>query len=649
MTPNNYIQKDALQTQSSTFDLSSAFSDSSAAFDDISVLASAPLRESKSRVSTATLSVGLFVGALLLTSCSDGESANVDGGNALVQVSPDGEPDGEPKAKPRFDGPSFSPSKASNPVHELQGVIGGTSSGYCVQFRSVKGLAAAEVLKERIESEAGLNVALLKADLGKRGLWYRVCAGNERSAKAADKKARGWTAAGGKLSPFMEPVAPGQAAFFVKKRPANHPRQPTVAQARLLLAAHPDGSRPVQLLLQEKKGVFLGAVSTLPQGRFGASVLVVDDKGREVPLVSTSKKLDCKACDVAFVESKIIRRVLIDGFNTGPWPGDELLVEEGTEAGASVLSVYRQKAHKDGRISLVREAAMWLGAQEPRLQLLAQAKAVEADGDADKEIAVITTELPLLNGRLCGLRRRAEIFDLTPRQPRRLGPSYASAMARAAKVAGGAGAVRLMARAYDQSRDYLTGSRVCAAFLSSNPEPGLAQHCIGRIEHLLKAGRKIEAVNAAGALAEANPALRPAIAGPFYHAVKALDTDPRLTVHDDDCMENPLLEDFDKRPVGQAIRMAKARAKDRMNLAEVADTVFVTGVRDFGPKTPVGRMVQGWLDRLKVALPARYSAIEALLITAPPKTTPTPTPPAPEPKKGRPPIIIQVHDEPELP
>jgi len=574
--------------------------------------------------------------------CPSGETPAADGG-----VRPAPSPEAAPQVVVRGDGPTFTPSKANDPVGKVTALMRTESGGHCVQFRSVKGLAAAQVLQQRIESEARLPVSLLKADLGDRGLWYRICAGNEPTHDAATKKAKGWTSAGGKLSPYMEPVAPGHAAFFIKRRPTKPKWTPTEAQARLLLAAHPDGGRPIRKVRTAHDGVMAAAVSALPQGTHGPSVLVVDHLGRQMPLSGAPGSLGCPPCESALGESKVIRRVLVGAFDVGPWPGDELVVEEGTEDGASVLSVFRQRVHTDGPGSFSRQASMWLGTQQPRLQLLAQAKPVEADGDPDKEIAVLITELPLLDGRLCGLRHRADIYDLTPKSPRKLDTGYAAAMASATGAADGSGATKLLSLAYDKSRDYLTASRICASFLSRSHNPDLAQHCIQRIQRLRKAGRNIEAVNAAGALAEANPALRPAVALPFYQAVKHLNDDVRLTVHDDNCVDNPLLEDFDKRPVGQAIRMAKVRAKDRKNLAEVADAVFVTGVRDFGPKTPAGRIVQGWLDRLKVALPARYAAIDALLATAPAVQAPPPEKKV-EPK-GRPPIILQVHDDPELP
>ena len=108
--------------------------------------------------------------------------------------------------------------------------------------------------------------------------------------------------------------------------------------------------------------------------------------------------------------------------------------------------------------------------------------------------------------------------------------------------------------------------------------------------------------------------MRAAVAGPFLEAVTALDSDARLFAGEVDCAKTPLVEHLATRPLGENTWLAAARRRERLALEDVADAVFVTGVRDFGPEAPAGIVVTQWFDRVKAALPGRAAAIEALLL-----------------------------------
>lgn len=524
-------------------------------------------------------------------------------------------------------------------------------------------------LADRILKETKISVALIEAEIKGRGTWYRLCAGAEPSAAAATTKAEAWTATGGALSPYMEPVAPGQAKYFVKERPVPSQRLPTEPQARLILAARPDGQRPVKMAAisaaqSDGPSGYLAAVTTPKDQNGRIDVFVVDPRGRPVDIVGEGTP-GCAACGAALATAPVVSRRLLGVGNVVAQGGEELFIEETTAKKSRIFVVLRQEIGEAGAIQLVRHAAYWLGTELPGLRLLTEVTTVEADGDVEKELALILTELPIFQNRLCAVRRRAEIHDLTPKAPQPLDENYARAIAVTEDAAKAGQAAILLVRALDRLGDFRSASRICAAYLSRGQDVALTQHCLGRISTLVRQGRKIEAVNAAGLLAESAASLRGAIAGPFYEGVTALDKDVRLTVADDNCASAPLVDAVDKRPLSQTLRLANAANKERVNLAELVDAVFVTGARDFGPKTPVGKVTAKWVERLRIALPARFAAIEALLAVPPEgaelrgNAVPSPPPPA-MPKQGpaslqddravdkalgRPRIILKVHDD----
>lgn len=562
------------------------------------------------------------------------------------------------------DSARFQPVNVDDPVGELSRLLG-QRRGYCVQFRAVPEKADAVALAERIQKEAKISVGLIEAEIKGRGTWYRLCAGAEPTVAAATAKAEGWTATGGALSPYMEPVAPGQAKYFVKEREVRSHRLPTEPQARLILAARPDGKRPVKMAAMGADGAIaqsLAAVTTPKDAKGRVDVFVVDPQGRSVEIVGEGTP-GCAPCGAALASAPVVARRLLGVGNVIAGDAEEIFIEESTAKKSRILVVLRQQRSPDGRVTLVRQAAYWLGTELAGLRLLTEVDTVEADGDVEKELALILTELPVFQNRLCAVRRRAEIHDLTPTTPQPLDENYARAIAVTEDAAKAGQAATLLVRALDRLDDFRSASRICAAYLSRGQDVGLTQHCLGRISALVRQGRKIEAVNAAGLLAESASSLRGAIAGPFYEGVTALDKDVRLTVADDNCASAPLVDAVDKRPLAQTLRIAKAANKERVNLAELVDAVFVTGARDFGPKTPVGKVTAKWVERLRIALPARFAAIEALLAVPPEgaqlRGNAVPPPPPP-PKRGpaslqddravdetlgRPRIILKVHDD----
>ena len=253
---------------------------------------------------------------------------------------------------------------------------------------------------------------------------------------------------------------------------------------------------------------------------------------------------------------------------------------------------------------------------------------VEADADPYQEVVLATRELrtqavPAERGGgevACALEAHAVIYDLGAAGFVRVDPLKMAAVPEDAVIN--------VVTALDEHGDHDAASRACAGQLGREPHAATAQLCLQRVRRLIDDGALVAAVNAAGLAAEASPALRVVIAAPFHAAATALDRDPRLFAGEADCARSPLVDGLAARTLRESVRIAEVKQRERVPLGDIADAVFVTGLRDFGPESPVGAITARWLERLQVALPAKGAAIEALLL---PQAPDAPAPAAPGP------------------
>jgi hypothetical protein len=485
--------------------------------------------------------------------------------------------------------------------------------GACAQVRSLRDRAEADASAVAIRAATALPVEVAEKDLGERGVWFRVCVGDEPDEARLVAKATRWTASDGVLAPFLDPPrSPDEARFLVLPRAGQESRRPTEPQARAFLARSPAG--PAFYAGSPDRPVLIGTASA------GDRVVVVDATGVSLRLDPTPPP-GCASCVVAEQQSPIARRRVLATGDVGPGPGDEIVIEEETGAGARFLAVLALAGTPS---TLRRSGAVLLAQADADVVTRGEAFVVEADGDADQEVAIARLELRSLGGNLCSLTTHAELWGASSEAARGLARVDAAAIL----ASDGPGVVDLIT-ALDGAGDAAAASRMCAEALHGRPGSLVGQLCLQRIRSLVAAGRHIDAVNAAGAIAEGAPALRAAVAGPLFSAMQALDTDPRLSAAPWDCAAAPLVKGTADKPVDEVVALARARLAERLSLSDVADAVFVTASRDFGTDTPVFGIAGRWLERLRVTQPARHAAIEAALL--PPSTpSPSPSPASPE-------------------
>ena len=497
-------------------------------------------------------------------------------------------------------------------------------SGACAQVRSLKDEKEARKIGDAIRATQALPVDIVRADLGDKGVWFRLCVGHEDSEARLIALATRWTAPGGELERYLDPPVEGRPRFHVFTRASAEERTPTAAQASALLAfelvAVPErGGEPgVETSIEHVRffggpaqdALLLAGTARTEDG--STDIIVVDASGRRVPLIDTPPP-GCASCTLALREGSVRARTQVAAGDVAPQTGDELLVQEDTDRGVRLLSLL---AFENG--ALVRVAGLLLQHARPGYAQLGDVAIVEADADHYQEVVLATRELrtqPAAAGAVaCALEAHAIVYDLGAAGFVRLDPLKMADLPQDAVIN--------VVTALDAHGDHETASRACAVQLSRAPQAATAQLCLQRVRRLIEAGSLIDAVNAAGLAAEASPSLRAVIAAPFHAAASALDRDARLFAGEEDCARSPLVEGLEERTLLQSVRIAEAKQRERVPLGHVADAVFVTGARDFGPSSPVGAITARWLERVRVALPAKGAAIDALLLPQAPDADP---------------------------
>lgn len=473
-------------------------------------------------------------------------------------------------------------------------------NGSCAQVRSIQDATEANAVADRIRAEKQLDVDVIQADLGERGIWHRLCVGREESEARLVARATRWTAPSGDLEPYLDPPTDDRPRFHVLTRESADPRRASVEQARALLGfALVDDAQVWFAGGPAKDALVLASTAATEDG--GTDVVAIDAKGARLT-IQDAPPTGCASCTLALREGRVRARRAVGSGDVSPHAGDELLVEEDTDHAVRFLSLM---AVENG--ALVRVAGVVLENARPGFAQMGRAVVVEADADAPKEVVVATREMRINGDVACTLESHAIVYDLA-------GPAGFARVDPLKMPVEPDDAVINVVTALDEHGDHRAASRACAAQLGRAPKAAITQLCLQRVRRLVDKGALVDAVNAAGLAAEASPPLRAVIAAPFHAAAEALDRDPRLFAGENDCAKDPLVVGLATRTLGESLKLAEAKQRERVNLGDVADAVFVTGIRDFGGDSPVGGVVARWLERVQLALPAKAAAVEALLL-----------------------------------
>lgn len=475
-------------------------------------------------------------------------------------------------------------------------------NGSCAQVRSIQDATEANAVADRIRTEKQLDVDVIPADLGERGIWHRLCVGREESEARLVARATRWTTPSGELEAYLDPPTDDRPRFHVLTRESADPRRASLEQARALLGFALVDSAGAWFAGGPAKDALVVA-STAETDGGGSDVVAVDHKGARL-IIGEAPPPGCASCTLALREGRVRARRAVGAGDVSPHAGDELLVEEDTDHAVRFLSLM---AVENG--ALVRVAGVVLENARPGFAQMGRAVVVQADADPSKEVVVATREMRINGDVACTLESHATVYDLVGTADKgftRVDPLKMPVEPDDAVIN--------VVTALDEHGDHLAASRACAAQLGRAPKAAITQLCLQRVRRLIEKGALVDAVNAAGLAAEASPPLRAVIAAPFHSAADALDRDPRLFAGESDCTKDPLVVGLATRTLAESLKLADARQRERVALGDVADAVFVTGIRDFGGESPVGGVVARWLERVQLALPAKAAAVEALLL-----------------------------------
>lgn len=505
--------------------------------------------------------------------------------------------------------------------------------GHCAQVKSLPVRADADAFAERIRTQLSLPVEVVQADLGERGTWFRICVGAEESESRIVAAASQWTAPGGVLEPYLDPPNPPAPRFFPLVRQGTEARRATPEAASALAAVAWADHAPVLFAGADVSGLLLVGTAQAEGG--GTEVVAVDPRGQRL-LWDLAPAPGCNACTMALTAGPVRARRAVAADDITPAPGHEVVVEEDTASGTRLVSVFMVASGKLRRVaSAVLESAPAGSRVRARFGL------VDVDNEPLRELVLGATELRVTGEFACDVDTYVRFFDvnegadgLVPitiddvgdlvAKPIVSSPAMQPAPAAPAspppRAPAGQGTAApavdpvLFVATLDSWGGHAQASHACAALLARSPGAGAGELCVRRVRRLLDDGLPIEAVNAAGMLAEASPPMRAAVSGVFLDAVTVVDGDPRLFAGEVDCAQAPLAEQVNARPLDDSIARARARQRERLALADIVDAVFVTGVRDFGADTPAGGIIGRWVERLRATLPGRAAALEALLL-----------------------------------
>ena len=480
---------------------------------------------------------------------------------------------------------------------------------HCVQIRSLQELSLASRLASEIETQLNLPTWISTADLGPRGTWYRLCVGAELSRREASKKAKLWTSAKGLLHPYMEAVKDGDARFLLQERPAPQQDEATRAQAEALLRAGAAVGKEIYFVTGADDVRYAAmTTSRAPETPEQAEVLFVAPDGGLLS-VGGIPQVPCAACERVWADAGARRHIeqvgTIDGVS-----GQVLLITESSGEEGDLTNILTIVVPETGRLN--RHVSFLLSTNTQALHVLGEAEWVQADVDEEMELGLVRFELSLVENRLCAMRITSEIFDFIDAKPMRLDENHIAQLADAQGANDAKNALRLI-EGFDTLGDVDTASRLCAAYLANGRSPKVARHCLRRVQELGKKSTLL-ATKAAGFLAEASSLYRAAVANTLYRNALKLDRDQALRLEAQNCLENPLVEDVNGKRDEHLVRLAEIKSTAHLNLAELPDAVFVTGLRDFGPETPFGALTKSWLTKIQDVLPARYAAIQAALL-----------------------------------
>jgi hypothetical protein len=517
------------------------------------------------------------------------------------------------------------------PARERAGVVAlEPARVFAAQVKATPDLQEATELASALQ-RAGVVAAVHRADLGPRGVWFRVTVGDWPRKDLLEARAPGLVASGA-VSQALGPTVAAEAPFVAQDVPRIREPEGGLLAA---LAAWPTGAGdggagtgvpPTAYLAPGRDGALRAYVAEATDG----TVVVLGAKGQRVEVVS-APAAGCPGC----------------AGPAGPWrvalawdlagPEDpEVALEGGPEDRRAWVLVARSAAGHAPVLSLpvaVEEGGEWTVGEVAFRQL---------DADADLEILWTGARLTFAGPEvLCAAVPLASAHDLVPGPGGLQARSMDGALHAANGVArrhGGAEEVRAFLRGtWERAPDLALEAAL--AYLAQAPDDAdVYREVVSRAEQAGREGRKLFQLAALAGLVAArgewSAGLAPRLHDLLPEVIRGLGA-----ARGRPCADRPLLSGVAARRARTDPREALAAASRRLDAAPLGprEVAGLSGAYPQGsPLAEDVRHLMAWLEEnqpgvaaeAKQLLAARRAParVEPLGVPVPPKTAPAAAP-----------------------
>ncbi|MEW5853221.1 MAG: SPOR domain-containing protein [Myxococcota bacterium] len=462
---------------------------------------------------------------------------------------------------------------------------------WAAQIKATPEETEARALAETL-TRNGVVAKAHRADLGTKGIWYRVTVGDWPRRDLLDARAPELVASKA-VAPVVGPPPTGEPAFVPLQitrvrefgaplRNALHKLVPAGA------TASPDGGTPTVTAHLAPGGD--GVVRAFVTGAVEGKVLVLDHAGAQLEAVSVPKP-DCAGCDVVDGPAQVEL-----GWDLAGSAEPELLLRVGRDEAHALVLLSRGAQGYAPVLSVV-------GRLEDEHQItLGEITLRQLDSDPDLEVLWTGARLTFLEGQsVCSATPLALAFDPGPKGGRPMDERLHAANG-VARHQGGADEIRAFLRGtWDRAPDLALSAAL--AYLAEAPDDAeIYRDVVSRAEAAAKEGRRGFQLRALLGLLAARSEWRAGLAPRLHELIPAVVKQAR-TLEGKGCDQAPLLLGPAAQKARTDPREALAAAARRSDPAQLPAPVLASLLGAFPQGSPLAEDVNTLMTLLEERAP----------------------------------------------
>ncbi|MFH1810438.1 MAG: SPOR domain-containing protein [Pseudomonadota bacterium] len=470
---------------------------------------------------------------------------------------------------------------------------------YGVQLYAGQDVAEATARLKSLE-DLGYSGAVLRADLGDKGVWHRVVVGDLGRRDLAELLGQR-AIQDPRVRAVLPPVAEGEPAFVVRDDLSPVEVAPRAARAALQLAA---GQTLQASLVRLAPGQPRGL---LVQVSGDARARPVDASGTIGAPWPAPSYPGCAVCTLRAASSRARAvRVLMADDLAGD-AASEVLLEFELVDGTRLASLFRA-----GPAAPTELLGFVITMQDPNLQTLTSWAPVEVDGDAGAELRLSADRLITHEGDLCQVERQIRIVEIDDGGARVVDGATFEALARAPLDEARPRFDKLVAAAGKEPQ-LLQVLIDAAGFLAADSTAGDVdiQRTLFRALDATRGPRApYTRLAALARLVALRSEFRVTLAPRLLKLLEELLADRRVSIDVRGCDELPL-----ERSGSWTARQRERWVDDVRHALDpraLPAQVFADLAAAYGPTTPVGLLVDELVSRLQPAAPAHAAVRQAM-------------------------------------